>query len=115
MMLFPVVLLDRKMALGIAFGVGLANLFSPFGWYDFLLMPIAAYVIGRVGYALRANPHLAIITMSAGTAIAVAVFPLWMGGGIPIWPTVLVIWVSTLIAELVGWHVIWKRFFVQLA
>lgn len=109
-MLFPVVLLDKKMALGIAFGVGLANLFSPFGWYDFLLMPIAAYAIGRMGYALCSNPNLAIVLMSMGSAVAVAVFPLWMGGGIPVWPTVLLIFVSTLIAELVGWYIIWRRF-----
>ena len=109
-MLFPIVLLDKKMALGIAFGVGLANLFSPFGWYDFLLMPIAAYAIGRMGCALRASPNMAIVLMSAGTAVTVAVFPLWMGGGIPVWPTVLLIFVSTIVAELAGWHIIWRRF-----
>ena len=54
--LLPVVLFGRGYRMGIAIGILLANLLSPFGWYDFVIMPIATYFISFVAYYLRPVP-----------------------------------------------------------
>lgn len=108
-MLVPIVLLDRRYILGVCVGIALGNWLSPFGWYDWLLMPIAMFGIYHAGYMLRQNTLIALTVMAAGTALAVAVFPLHFGAMLPIWPIVVWIFLSTLIAYTVGWYIIWKN------
>lgn len=81
------------MGLGLAVGVGLANLASPFGAWDFVAMPIVSYAAALIAYRMRRLPWLAMVIQAAIVAVGVAVFPLYMGGGIPIWPTVLWVFV----------------------
>lgn len=107
--LVPCVLLGRGYHLGVVFGLLLANLFSPFGWYDYFIMPILMYGIVSLGYVLRAYPFGSIILMAILSAISVSVFPLYFGAGIPIYPTVLFIFAAQCIVFLSGWYGLWVR------
>jgi len=94
--------------------LALANILSPFGWYDWLLMPIVAVGNYWLAYRLKCWPWLALLLLSIISAVAVAWFPLHMGGGIPFWPTVLMIFVSQVIVIYAGWYVIWKKYGAML-
>lgn len=108
-LLKPAALLHPAMALGLAVGVALANIMSPFGAWDFVVMPIVSFVAARVCYALRAWPVVALLVHAALIAAGVAVFPLYMGGGIPIWPTILFVFASESVLYLTGWFVVLRR------
>lgn len=108
-LLAPIVLLHRRYALGLAVGLAISNVMSPFGWYDWLLMPVAIALLSLVGYELRAIPWLACLAMSVLSAVSVTLFPLHLGGGIPFWPTVLAVFVPQLALYLVGWYGIWRK------
>jgi hypothetical protein len=99
----PLALLSPLMAAGLAVGVALANLASPFGAWDFVAMPIVSYVAAMVAYQLRALPRLAMVAQAALIAAGVAVFPLYLGGAIPIWPTLLWVFVPECALYLAGY------------
>lgn len=109
-MIVPIVLIDRRYSLGVCVGIGLANLMSPFGIYDFLIMPVLSFGIYQIGWQLRWNKVLSLSIMAILTGAAVSVFPLHLGAGLPILPTMLWVSVSTWIMFIAGWFVIWKRF-----
>lgn len=102
-LLIPLALVHPAYGLGLAVGVGLANLVSPFGWYDFLLMPLAILATSALGYRLRRYPWVVLPVMAALNALAIAYFPLYLGGGIPWWPTAAFIFVSLLVLYLTGY------------
>ncbi len=113
-LLAPIVLLQRRYALGLAVGLAISNVMSPFGWYDWLLMPVAIALLSLVGYELRAIPWLACLVMSVLSAVSVTLFPLHLGGGIPIWPTVLSVFAPQLALYLAGWYGIWAHLKAQI-
>lgn len=102
-LLKPLALLSPIMGLGLAVGVGLANLTSPFGAWDFVAMPIVSYLAALVAYSLSRLPWLAMVVQAAIIAVGVAVFPLYLGGGIPVWPTVAWVFVSECSLYLIGY------------
>lgn len=108
-LLAPIVLLDRRYAVGLAIGLAMANIMSPFGWYDWALMPIAIWGLSVVGYELRRWPWAACLVMAALSALSVTAFPLHLGGGIPIWPTVLFVFIPQAALYLAGWYIIWGK------
>lgn len=108
-LLVPLALLDPAYALGLAVGLALANLMSPFGLWDYFAMPVALYLACRVGWWLRGAPWLALPIMAAISAAAIAALPLHLGGGIPIWPTAGLIFVSLIVLYLAGWYGIWRK------
>lgn len=114
-LLKPLSLVSPVMGLGLAIGVGLANLASPFGAYDFLIMPLVSYAASLIAYRLRRLPWLAMVIQAAIVAAGVAVFPLRMGGGIPIWPTVAFVFASECILYLVGYAVLRKTPLMEVA
>lgn len=59
-LLVPLALANPVYGLGLAVGVALANLTSPFGAWDFVAMPIAMYAITQGAYRLRGVPWLAL-------------------------------------------------------
>jgi len=101
-LLKPLALLSPVMGVGLAVGVGLANLASPFGPYDFLLMPIVTLLAANIAWHLRATPWLAMVAQAAIVALGVAVFPIYMGGGITVWPTVAFVFTSECALYLIG-------------
>jgi uncharacterized membrane protein len=99
----PLALLSPIMGIGLAVGVALANIASPFGAWDFVAMPIVSYAAALVAYRLRALPWLAMIVQAAIIATGVVVFPLYLGGAIPIWPTLLWVFVPECALYLIGY------------
>lgn len=102
-LLKPLALLSPIMGLGLAVGVALANITSPFGAWDFVAMPLVSYGAALVAYRLRRWPWLAMVVQAAIIAVGVAVFPLYLGGGIPIWPTVAFVFASETALYLLGY------------
>lgn len=106
--LYPLCLFDPIFALGLAVGNFLSNLASPFGFYDFGLMPIVALIAGLLGWRLRKIPLIATIIQSLIISLGVAIFPLGLGARLPFilaFPSVLV---SQGIIIVISWFVIWK-------
>jgi uncharacterized membrane protein len=105
-LLKPLALVSPVFGLGLAIGVGLANIASPFGAWDFIAMPLVSYAAALVAYRLRRWPWFAMIIQAAIVAVGVAVFPLHMGGGFPIWPNVAFVFMSECALYLVGYSVL---------
>lgn len=107
-LLKPLALVSPVMGLGLAVGVGLANLTSPFGAWDFIAMPIVSYVASLVAWRLRRYPYFAMVVQAGIVAAGVAVFPLYLGGGIPIWPTVAFVFASEATLYVIG-YAMWRK------
>lgn len=105
-LLIPLALVSPVYGLGLAVGLALANLASPFGIYDFALMPVALYMATLAGYRFRRYPWLVLPLMAAWSALAIAYFPLYLGGGIPWWPTAAYIFVSLVVLYLIGYFLL---------
>lgn len=105
-LLKPLALVSPIMGLGLSVGVALADLASPFGAWDFVAMPIVSYIAALIAYRMRRYPWLAMVVQAAMIAAGVAVFPLYLGGGIPIWPTVAWVFVSECSLYLVGYAIL---------
>ena len=108
-LLVPVFLLDRRYALGVALGVALGNLLSPFGWYDWAIMPLVSYASYMAAWQVRRYPWAALLVSACIVAAGVAYLPLHLGGGIPFWPTVVAVFVPQLALYLAGWYGIWRK------
>jgi len=102
-LLKPLALRHPFMAWGLAVGVALANITSPFGAWDFVAMPIVTFVAAGVCYRLRRWPILALLMQAAIIAAGVAYFPLGIGAGFPWWPTAALIFASEATLYLAGW------------
>ncbi len=107
-LLTPLALVSPVMGLGLAIGVGLGNITSPFGAWDFVVMPFVSFGAALVAYSLRRWPWLAMVIQAAIVACGVAFFPLYLGGGIPVWPTVLFVFASEVTLYLVGYAALRK-------
>lgn len=108
-LLNAVVLLNPAFALGIAFGVGISDLFSPFGVWDWGVMPFITLGAGLLAWRMRAWPVPAIVLNAILISIGVALFPLGQGGGIPFFPTILLVMLPLVAVELIGYVLIWRR------
>lgn len=105
-LLKPLALLSPTIGLGLAVGVALTNIMSPFGAWDFVAMPLVSYGAALVAYRLRRLPWIAMVIQAAIIACGVALFPLYLGGAIPIWPTVLWVFVPECALYLIGYVVL---------
>lgn len=108
-LLVPVVLLDKRYGMGIAIGVMLGNIISPFGFWDWMVMPLLCAVIYRIAYEWRSVPLLSIGWIAIATSVAVAVFPLGMGLGLSWWTTAPMVFLSIAPLLYAGWFIIWRR------
>ena len=107
-MLKPLALFAPWASLAFALGTAIANLWSPFGPWDYIAMPLVDALAAWVCWKLRARPLLAIVVQAAIVSAGVAVFPLWIGGKIPPAVTFLPILISQAGIELLGWFLLWK-------
>lgn len=107
-LLKPLALVSPVMGIGLAVGVALANLMSPFGMWDFAIMPLVSLMAANVAYRMRRYPWLAMVVQAAIISVGVAVFPLHFGGDIPIWPTVALVFASECALYLIGYALLRK-------
>jgi hypothetical protein len=93
---------------GVAFAIGtaIANLASPFGWWDFGVMPIVDLISCLAAWYLRRWPVMALLVQSAIIALGVAVFPLGMMLHTPILNTAAAVFVPQATILLVSWALI---------
>ncbi len=82
-MMKALALRDRQYVSGLALGLLVANMFSPFaGPWELLVMPLACYLGGLVAYSLRKKPVLALLLYSAWISFWVSMV-LAFAAGIP--------------------------------
>lgn len=109
-MIKPLALFHPAFAIAFAMGNGIANLFSPFGWYDWFLMALVDGGAALVCWWLRRWPWFAVTVQALIIAAGVALFPLGLGAGLPFLPTFVAVAIPQLILLLVGYGVIWRRY-----
>lgn len=107
-LLKPLSLLSPVMGLGLAVGVGIGNLTSPFGFWDIAVMPVVSFGASMLAWWLRRWPWLAMLVQAVVIAVGVAVFPLYLGGGFPIWPNVVWVFLAEAILYGVG-YAAWRQ------
>lgn len=108
-LLKPLALFDPAFGLALAVGVGLANLASPFGPWDFVAMPLVNLVACGICWQLRRWPFIAVAAQAAIISAGVAFFPLGMVLQLPFLPTFGGVLVSELILLVVGYAIIWRN------
>lgn len=99
-------LLSPGYGLGLALGVFLGNLESPFGAWDWGVMPLVELATAAVVWQLRRWPVLALALQAIITGTAVSVFPLRIGGGVPILATLPGVLVAQLVTGYGGYILI---------
>ena len=107
-MLKPLALFAPWASLAFALGTGIANLWSPFGPWDYIAMPLVDALGAWLCWKLRARPLLALGVQTAIVAAGVALFPLWMGGRIPPLATFPAVFVSQAAIVFLGYFLLWK-------
>lgn len=105
----PIALLHPAFALSIALGTGMSDLFSPFGVWDWGIMPIVDFVAAILCWKLRQFPVIAILLQSTIVSIGVSVFPLGIAARIPFDATFLPVLIPGVIAPIIGYFLIWHR------
>lgn len=98
----------------VALGVGnfLANQVSPFGFFDWAIMPWFTWAGAYLAWRLRDIPPLALIVQSAIIGVGVATFPLGMAAGLPWLMSFASVSISMLIITTAGYIVLapaWRR------
>jgi len=95
-------------SLGFGIGTFISNIASPFGIFDWGFMPFVDIIAALICYKLRSKPISALIIQSIIISAGVAIFPLGLGGRIPIFMSFIYILISELIILLGGYIFIWK-------
>lgn len=88
---------------GLALGVFLGNLTSPFGILDWLLMPFITLAGSITGYMLRKYWYLGLASWALITSIGVSLFPLGIGGQLPFLTTFPLIFISQIVIGYCGY------------
>lgn len=109
--LYPLALFNPLYVLGFGMGTFLTNMTSPFGIWDFAVMPFVAIGAGLIAWTLKKYPLFAVILQSLVIALGVSVFPLGIGGSIPFKFTFLPVLASQLLINVTAWIVLWRPFY----
>jgi uncharacterized membrane protein len=109
-LLKPLALYNPIFALGFGLGNFFANLGSPFGAWDFIIMPLVDIGAALLCWQLRRWPVPAVTTQAIVISAGVAVFPLGLGGRFPVLPSFLAVLLSELIILVLGYLVIWRKY-----
>ena len=113
-LLKPLALFHPAFALAFGIGNGIANLWSPFGWYDFILMAFVDMVAAALCWWLRRWVYLALTVQAVVISAGVALFPLGLAAMLPFWPTFAAVLVPELVLIIVGYVTIWRRYGPEL-
>lgn len=96
---------DIDYCFGLALGVFLGNLASPFGPLDWAIMPFVTLAGALSAYFTRKYWYVGIILWSVITSLGVAIFPLGLGAQIPFIATFPFILVSQLVVGTLGYFI----------
>lgn len=107
--LMALMFFDVDYCYGLALGIFIGNLSSPFGPLDWLVMPIISLVSALIAHRIRKYWHVGVVVWALITSAGVAIFPLGIGGQIPFLATFPFILPAQLVAGFVGYG-IWKPF-----
>jgi uncharacterized membrane protein len=108
-LLKPLVLFNPVFAIGFGYADLFANLISPFGAWDFIMMPLVDIGAGLLAWRLRKFPFLALVLQSIIISLGVCIFPLYLGGKLSPIITFIPVLIAQLIAILLGYILIWSR------
>lgn len=108
-LLNAVVLLNPLFAFAIALGTFLSDLASPFGAWDWGVMPFVSLFAGLVAWSLRKWAILAVAINAVIISIGVSLFPLGQGGNIPFAVTILPVMLPLIAVQLAGYWFLWRR------
>jgi uncharacterized membrane protein len=109
-LLKPLVLFNPYFAISFGIGTGMANLFSPFGAWDYIAMAIVDVVAAYMCWLLRKWVWFALVVQAIIISAGVAIFPLGFGGGFPPIETFIFVLIPELILLLVGYGIIWRKY-----
>lgn len=107
-MLKPLALFSPVFALAFAVGTFFSNLYSPFGIWDWGVMPIVDCLAALLCWKLRRFAIPALILQAIVIAGGVAIFPLGMMAQLPAWPSIIYVGIPELILLLGGYFLIWR-------
>lgn len=105
----PIALYDPAFALSLALGTGMANLFSPFGFWDWGVMPVVEGIAAFTCWSLRRWPLTAVMVQSVIISMGVSLFPLGQGAQLPFAVTFLPVLIPNVLVPVLGYLLIWKR------
>jgi uncharacterized membrane protein len=108
-LLMALMFFDVDYCFGLALGIFLGNLTSPFGALDWLVMPFVSLGAALLGYWMRRFWYLGIIVWALITSAGVALFPLGIGAQLPF----IVTFPAILVAQLIvgyGGYIIFRPF-----
>lgn len=106
----PLALYSPVFSIAFLIGNGMANLFSPFGPWDYVVMPIIDCCAALLCWQLRRWPLLALAIQAVSVSAGVAFFPLGMVLHVPFPPTFFAVLISELILLYVGYFAIWRKY-----
>jgi uncharacterized membrane protein len=106
-MLKPLALFHPAMGLAFGLGTAMANIMSPFGAWDYIVMAIVDIFAATICWFLRKYPYPSLIIQALVISAGVAIFPLGLGGGMPFWSTFPAVSASQLAILLVSYALIW--------
>lgn len=105
-LLKPLALRGRAYVAGLALGLLIANLGSPYaGAWELFVMPLACGLGGEIAYRLRERPLVALVVYACWVGLAVGTM-LHTVLGLPWLPTVASVFVPELILMLAGWRLV---------
>jgi uncharacterized membrane protein len=107
--LMALMFFDVDYCYGLAFGIFLGNLTSPFGPLDWLIMPVISLGAALTAYWMRRYWYAGLVVWALITSAGVSFFPLGVGAHLPFWTTLPFILVAQLIAGYLGYGM-WRPF-----
>lgn len=105
-LLMALMFFDIDYCFGLAFGIFLGNLTSPFGPLDWLVMPVVSLFAALGAYWMKKYFYLGIFFWALITSLGVAVFPLGMGAQLPFLGTFPYIFMSQIVIGFLGYSLL---------
>lgn len=109
-LLKPLALFNPLFAFGLGLGNFISNLGSPFGFYDFGIMPFVATGAALLCWLLRRWSLVGLTVQAIIVAAGVAFFPLGMGARLPFIVTFPGVLLSELVIIVLGYLLIWRKY-----
>ena len=104
----PLALYSPVFALAFAAGTFLSNLYSPFGVWDWGIMPLVDCIAALVCWQLRRWPVVGLFVQAVIIAAGVAIFPLGIAARLPWMLSFVYVVAPQLVLLFGGYFLIWR-------